>query len=379
MREEDLIYSLSNLDPEIIENSDPSNVSEHKVTPIRTGMSKVAVAAIAFASVLVLSGGIAWAMNSDAIKDFFFPNSEKEFNEVYTEVGREYDLGDYKMIFEGSAYEKAVEQGYLNFSIWDKEGNPIELDPDMVERSFTYEKMPASLLTAKFIHAYKFKLGEAEGYFVATYHNGIFSFSEDNNLFIKFSRIDGGENGENFYEGKDFQFLILNKEQLEAFYNDIDALNEKELCTFTYDKESDRVIANFDENSLLPEVTDIINKYDPCGVETVSYPAQVIRVDNVKLTIGRTDMLMDFDVKDYDLDDFVLRREDGTEIRFIKNEYVHEDFHSVTWQVENPKMSNTGFGSASSKHSRRKYGCNYGFILGANEKVTIEADGKIYE
>ena len=273
MREEDLIYSLSKLDPEIIENSDPSNVSEHKVTPIRTGMSKVAVAAIAFASVLVLSGGIAWAMNSDAIKDFFFPNSEKEFNEVYTEVGREYDLGDYKMIFEGSAYEKAVEQGYLNFSIWDKEGNPIELDPDMVERSFTYEKMPASLLTAKFVHAYKFKLGEAEGYFVATYHNGIFSFPEDNNLFIKFSRIDGGENGENFYEGKDFQFLILNKEQLEAFYNDIDALNEKELCTFTYDKESDRVIANFDENSLLPEVTDIINKYDPCGVETVSYPA----------------------------------------------------------------------------------------------------------
>ena len=379
MREEDLIYSLSNLDPEIIENSDPSNVSEHKVTPIRTGMSKVAVAAIAFASVLVLSGGIAWAMNSDAIKDFFFPNSEKEFNEVYTEVGREYDLGDYKMIFEGSAYEKVVEQGYLNFSIWDKEGNPIELDPDMVERSFTYEKMPASLLTDKFVHAYKFKLGEAEGYFVATYHNGIFSFSEDNNLFIKFSRIDGGENGENFYEGKDFQFLILNKEQLEAFYNDIDALNEKELCTFTYDKESDRVIANFDENSLLPEVTDIINKYDPCGVETVSYPAQVIRVDNVKLTIGRTDMLMDFDVNDYDLDDFVLRREDGTEIRFIKNEYVHEDFHSVTWQVENPKMSNTGFGSAYSKTGRRKYGCNYGFILGANEKVTIEADGKIYE
>ena len=95
MREEDLIYSLSKLDPEIIEHSDPSKASEQKITPIRTGMSKVAVAVAAFASVLVLSGGIAWAMNSEAIKDFFFPNSEKEFKEVYTEVGREYDLGDY--------------------------------------------------------------------------------------------------------------------------------------------------------------------------------------------------------------------------------------------------------------------------------------------
>lgn len=375
MRKEDLIYALGKLDPEIIEFSDPTDTSRQKVSPIRKGMSKIAVASIVFSCVLVLSGGVVFAMKSIAIKNFFFPDCDKEFEEVYTEVGREYDLGEYKLIFEGSVYEEAVEQGYLSFSVWDKEGNPADCNLN----NFEYVWLPAAATVNGNVQAYKFMAGKAKGYFVATYNNGIYSFLKNNNLFIKFARISGDENIDDYNDGKDFRFLILNEEQWKNFYNDIDALDINELCTYTYDKEKDKVIANFDEDSILPEVTDIINKYVPCGVETVSYPTQVIRVGNVKFTIGRADMLMDCNTNDCNLGDFILRREDGTELRFINKVYNNENGRCISWQIEDPEHYNTGFGFGDLKTGRFKYGLNYGFVLGVDEKVTIEANGKIYE
>ena len=76
-----------------------ADTSSAKISSVKRGMPKLAVAALAFVCVLALSGGVVWAMNSAAIKDFFFPNSEEEFKQVYTEVGKEYDLGSHKIIF----------------------------------------------------------------------------------------------------------------------------------------------------------------------------------------------------------------------------------------------------------------------------------------
>lgn len=371
MKEEDLIYSLSKLDPEIIEKADPSATSKHKVVPIKKGMSKMAVAAIAFACVLVLSGGIAWAMNSSAIKDYFFPNSDEEFKEIYTDVGREYDLGDYKLVLEGSAYEEAVEQGYLNFSIWDKEGNPVVIEGNSIDTT----SLPGGLLTGSHIHAYKFKTGGAKWYLAATYHNGLFADFKDNNLFIKFSRLAPDENSENQYAGKEFGFLVLNQEQWDSFCDDIKALNENELCTYTYDKETDRMIANYDQTSLLPEVVEVIDRYDPCGVETVSYPVQVFNIGNVKITIGRADMTLDYNIYDCELGDFILKRADGTELHLSRI----ENGSAFVWIVEDGTIINKGSGGGSIETGEMKLGLNYGFILGPDEKVTIEADGQVYE
>ncbi len=365
-----------------------ADTSSAKISSVKRGMPKIAVAALAFVCVLALSGGVVWAMNSAAIKEFFFPNSEEEFKQVYTEVGKEYDIGSYKIIYEGSAYEEAVEQGYLSFSVWDKEGNPnpvtlAELLADQ-DQNLTYIWLPNGLLTNHFIHPYELKIGSDKWYFVSTYNNGLGLFTEDNNLYMTFSRLDTDENGENYYEGKNFQFMILNKDQWKTFNDDIKGLNQSELCPFSYDKETDRVIPNYDTNALLPEVVEIINRYDPCDVESLTYSPQVIQIGNVKLTVGRANMLIDYNVDDCDLGDFIVRRTDGTELKLSRKETTFkkgngENGHSVTWFTDNPQNYNTGFGSTDDKTGNAKWGFNYGFILGADEKVTIETNGQIYE
>ena len=361
-----------------------ADTSSAKISSVKRGMPKIAVAALAFVCVLALSGGVVWAMNSAAIKEFFFPNSEEEFKQVYTEVGKEYDIGSYKIIYEGSAYEEAVEQGYLSFSVWDKEGNPVTLAELFADQNLTYKWLPNGLLTDRFIHPWELKIGSDKWYFVSTYNNGLSLFTEDNNLYMTFSRLDTDENGENYYEGKNFQFMILNKDQWKTFNDDIKGLNQSELCPFSYDKETDRVISNYDTNALLPEVVEIINRYDPCDVESLTYSPQVIQIGNVKLTVGRANMLIDYNVDDSDLGDFIVRRADGTELKLSRKETTFkkgngENGHSVTWYTDNPQNYNTGFGSIDDKTGNTKWGFNYGFILGADEKVTIETNGQIYE
>ena len=361
-----------------------ADTSTAKISSVKRGMPKIAVAALAFVCVLALSGGVVWAMNSAAVKEFFFPNSEEEFKQAYTEVGKEYDIGSYKIIYEGSAYEEAVEQGYLSFSVWDKEGNPVTLAELFADQNLTYKWLPNSLLTDRFIHPWELKIGSDKWYFVSTYNNGLSLFTEDNNLYMTFSRLDTDENGENYYEGKNFQFMILNKDQWKTFNDDIKGLNQSELCPFSYDKETDRVISNYDTNALLPEVVEIINRYDPCDVESLTYSPQVIQIGNVKLTVGRANMLIDYNVDDSDLGDFIVRRADGTELKLSRKETTFkkgngENGHSVTWFTDNPQNYNTGFGSTDDKTGNAKWGFNYGFILGADEKVTIETNGQIYE
>ena len=361
-----------------------ADTSTAKISSVKRGMPKIAVAALAFVCVLALSGGVVWAMNSAAIKNFFFPNSEEEFKQVYTEVGKEYDIGSYRIIYEGSAYEEAVEQGYLSFSVWDKEENPVTLAELFADQNLKNKWLPNSLLTDHFIHSYELKIGSDKWYFVSTYNNRLGLFTEDNNLYMTFSRLDTDENGENYYEGKNFQFMILNKDQWKNFNDDIKGLNQSELCPFSYDKETDKVVPNYDTNALLPEVVEIINRYDPCDVESLTYSPQVIQIGKAKLTVGRANMLIDYNVDDCDLGDFIVRRADGTELKLSRKETTFkkgngENGHSVTWFTDNPQNYNTGFGRTDDKTGNAKWGFNYCFILGADEKVTIETNGQIYE
>ena len=374
MKEEDFIYSLSKIDPELIENADPSATAKSKVTPIRKGMSKVAVAAIAFACVLALSGGVVWAMNSSAIKDFFFPNSEKEFNEVYNEIGKQYTIGDYKLVLEGSVYEKAVEQGYLSFSIRDKDGKLVDADSNVLMQYSSHENYKNPTLFHH-LQTISFKLGKSKCYIVNTYINAMHSYYKNTDLFIKFSRLGEDADEEGYDENKGIRFLVLNEEQWNAFKNEIDSLEENNLCTYTYDPETDKITANYDENTILPEVSAIIDKYDPCTITTVTSPTQVINIGNVKLTVGRADMLMEYNTNDCALENFVIRREDGTELQMIRK----NNGAGYIWTVENPESYNTGAGAGDTDTGSFKWGFNYGFILGADEKIAIEANGETYK
>ena len=106
----------------------------------RRRLPRAVAAVIAFACVLALSGGVVWAMTNTGLKDFFFNNSDKEFNELYTTGGKEYNIGEHKMVYEGSIYDKGVEQICLYFSVWDAQGQPADLPAELEEvKDYSYE------------------------------------------------------------------------------------------------------------------------------------------------------------------------------------------------------------------------------------------------
>ncbi len=90
-------------------------------------LSKAAVAIISVVIVLSLGGGVIWAMTGSALKETFFSGSDNEFEEVYSVIGDEYILSGYKLVYEGSTYDEAVQVGYLSFSVYDMDGNPYHI------------------------------------------------------------------------------------------------------------------------------------------------------------------------------------------------------------------------------------------------------------
>ena len=372
MREEDLIYSLSELNEEFVKEANPEALSEQKATGGKHKMPRIALAAIAFVCLLTLSGGIVWAMNSGAMKDYFFSKSGEKFSDLYSEIEREYFLDNYKVIYEGSIYEELVEQAYLEFSIWDKDGNPVDIEQENINTGVKGVHLPNPMLTEKLLRAYSIKIGQNVFYLVCTYINGILDGScEDNHLYMKLSiKSEDGS-----YKEKEVSLLILSEEQWKSFYDDIGALDQNELCKITYDKETDSIISNWDKESLLPEVVDVINKYEPCVVEMVSYPTQIINIGNAEITICRTGMLIKYNINDCELNDFILRRADGTEFHILYDRPLYK----FDWDIEDHRVGVSGECSGDDKTGEFSFKCNFNFILDANEKVTIEADGNIYE
>ena len=145
-----MINTLSEIDDKFINEANPykndyenngratetfEKEDDQKVIKIGRRLPKIAVAAIAFACVLVLGGGVVWAMTASPLKDYLFKNSDKEFEQVYTEVGKEYIFGNHKVVYEGSSYEEAVGQGYLSFSFWDLDGKPMNKQNILINAS----------------------------------------------------------------------------------------------------------------------------------------------------------------------------------------------------------------------------------------------------
>ena len=348
-----------------------SEKSSTKVTPVRHGLPKVAVAALVLACVVALGGGVVWAMGNPAIKGFLFPDSPKEFEEVYKPVGTEYIIGDHKIVFDGSVYEKAVESGYINLSLYDMDGNPVEFDT-LGDVKSDYVNIKKSILARK-VTVLRCKIGKEYAYVIMLYVQNTFSYMNDNNLIIKFNRLDLDEN---YYEGKEFKFTVLNKEQWASFNEELEKMDENDLCRYTYNRETDKMDAQYDIDSVQPEVYDILSKYNLCGVESIESKAQIIDADGLKLTIGRADMIFDYNENNCQVENFSLKREDGTEIGF---ERKASGLWDVTINGESMTERQFGGGVGDTDTGDFKVGYNFGFILGADEKVSVEINGKIYK
>ena len=314
-----------------------SEKSSNKVTRVRHGLPKVAVAALVLACVVALGGGVVWAMSSP-----------KEFEEVYKPVGTEYIIGDHKIVFDGSMYEKAVESGYINLSLYDMDGNPVEFDT-LGDVKSDYVRIKKSIL-ARNVTVLRYKIEKEFAYVIMLYVQNIFSYMNDNNLIIKFNRLDLDEN---YYEGKEFKFTVLNKEQWESFNKELENID-----------------------SVQQEVYDLLSKYNLCGVESIESKTQIVDADGLKLTIGRADMIFDYNENNCMVESFSLKREDGTEISF---ERKAGGFWDVIINGESMTKRKFGGGVGDTETGDFKVGYNFGFILGADEKVSVEINGKIYK
>ena len=348
-----------------------------KVTDIsrkgRRGISKTAVAAIVLASILTLGGGVVWAMTNSALKDYFFNNSDKQFEEMYKDIGKTYDLGEYTAVLEGSVYDKSVEQGYISISFWDKEGNPVDLmtnakyfSPDY------YQRVNDCLTVLRHTQCIGIRIGEEKLYFMVMNEDTLGGRFIDNNLFYTLSRL--GVDGPDYYSGKELKFLLLDQERYDSMINELTELSEQDLCTYTWDPDTKKLNEDFNRDEMQPEVVEVMNRYEPMAVHYLDIPAQKVTInDNLKLTIGRTDILFEVeDRSDYSFKNVTMIREDGTRIEFER------EYGSDLWRVKDMDP-HKGNASGHGNGKKQTTSCSYGFILGANEKVQIEFEGQIYE
>ena len=406
-----LINTLSEIDDKFINEANPYKngyenngqatetfvkKDDQKVIKIGRRLPKIAVAAIAFACVLVLGGGVVWAMTASPLKDYLFKNSDKEFEQVYTEVGKEYIFGNHKVVYEGSSYEEAVGQGYLSFSFWDLDGKPMNKQNILINASKEKRGIDVRSELSKNItlirHTFSdfLNLDGDEAYLITLYSDNLHIMLDENNMYVKFSRVDLSEDYVEKYKDKPFCFMLLNKEQFDELKNEIGELEAKveakELLTYSFEKDDEtglenRPVRNFDMDYVQPELMELLQKYDLSRVESITSEPQVIWINNAKMTIGRMDMTIIYNVNDCTLKDFSIRRENGTVVNFMWKRVGGVYGRDFTWEVsvDGEDFHNLGSGGRDSIKGDCISTFNYGFILGDNEKVTIEVDGQIYE
>ncbi|MBO4921105.1 MAG: hypothetical protein J5372_04245 [Lachnospiraceae bacterium] len=382
MKKEDLMELSETIDESYIEEvgkirmDNGVNKQEEKRASIisidkesKRGLSKAAVAAIVFACVLVLGGGAVWAMTNSALKDFFFKNSDEQFEKVYTEVGTTFEIGNMNVVYEGSIYDKAVESGYLSFNFYDKEGNPLDIQAKGTDIDCSYTSAGLgrhSLSTG-------FAVGDDEFHLIFMNLQSVSTVRENNNYLIRFNRAT--VDGDDYFTNLEFRFLVLNKDQFNSIKEEAGQLDSNALMTFTYDPEADRAIPNYDRDSMQPEIVEILEKYNPYEVQSIDAPAQEFMIGNVKIVVGRTDILIAYNENEIDLDAFTLIRENGERIEFTRK----TGSMFSTWTISGmDKKANMGGGSGNDDGSR-KLTYNFGFVLGDDEKVKIETNGKVYE
>ena len=158
------------------------------------------------------------------------------------------------------------------------------------------------------------------------------------------------------------------------------------MFAYNYDQATGEVTSNVDNTVILPQVLDILKKYTITEVQCIDAPAQEILVEDMKINVGRADVTLLYNINDCEIDAFTLIREDGTRIEFTKQEFIGgyngeiaEDTLGNMWTVSGIDATSRFGGGSEDNDGNATYTYNFGYILGINERVKIEANGKIYE
>ncbi len=338
----------------------------------------IAAAAIALVFILALGSVGVFAMTgSFSFRDFFFKNSEQQFEEVYTEAHKELILDEYKIVFEGSIYDESVDQGSLSFSVWDLQNNPVELNGN--QQQLPTESLLGGINTLSNFRL-RFKLGNDEWGIMLSGVRSLYTMLDGNNYFVMFSRIDLGKEPFEDIQVPDFQFALLKKEDLINLKKDFSEFHDIDYSHIEKDPDTQEYTVITDYNSAYADYAQILSKYDMVSIESKALPTQVIQVENLKLTVGRINMIFEYNANECTVKEFYMIREDGTRTRFWQEDFADNKTNNAGgfWKVEGVRENAFG-GGPGNLNADFKLSYNYGFILGNDEKVKIEADGRIYE
>ena len=380
MKKEDLIYSMTNIDDRFIEEADPEKAgtgagkeqNSQKITPVKRGLSKTAVAAIVAICVLVMGGGAVWAMTMSPLKEYFFANSgEQAFSDIYNEMGKTYTIGSHTVTLDGMTYDEATGIGYVSFSAVDAEGNPTSFIPyEVTSQNGVPTRMSLGDpdLTSH-IWTESYKLGDDEVHFIKLYVSSCYENMGEPTLYWQL--CDDKE-----LYGSPILFTVVDKNTWDRIVDEIAQLDKESLLKIEYSPEKDEVIyGGSNYNAVIPEVLNILKKYDLVELDYEAMPSQVIETENCTFIFGRTDGILKYNSEEFNVDSFVIKRESGEE---IKVERYFKDFN--LWKisdVDNMRwFPNTSSGSGENDY----VACyNYGFILGVDEKVSVIINGETYK
>lgn len=192
-------------------------------------------------------------------------------------------------------------------------------------------------------------------------NDSLYTIKDGSNVLVKFSAGKG--NDETF---KPVSFMVLTESEWKEIMGKVKELDAAELCPSSYDYNTLTPIFYYDRNSMQPEVAEILMEYEPIEIKNTTSPPQVIEEKGLKITVGRLDVLFEYDASSCDARQFVLKRNDGAEIVFNRND-------DESWSVIGIDKDRVFM---SYKKSGRKIEKDYtmGVVLDPDEKVTIEID-----
>jgi len=331
---------------------------KNNATKITHRITKTAAGLITFICVLAVGGGIAWAMTVSPLKDYFFPKNDRTFETVFAEANKEYNFGDFVITYSGYVYDAAVGRGYLQFDFTDSAGNPIDVARLLYYNDDINFGIDNIVLTRK-ISVHGYKLGNTDVVFLFMNNDSLYTIREGSNVLVKFSV----NNEENIVK-EPVRFIVLNKSEWEDVLNKVEALDEEELCTFSYDLSSLTPIFYYDRNSIQPEVAEILNKFNPIEIKNTTSTPQIIEAEGLKVTVGRMDILFEYNTGTCNARQFIIKRKDGTELIFNRND---DESWSATGIDKNKTFTS---GKQAGKMVKKDY--TMGFVLDPDEEVTIE-------
>ncbi len=358
-------------------------------------LPKVASIVIVLICVMALGGVGVWAMTSSPLKDYFFDNSDKEFAEIYNAEGKEYFFGSYKLLYEGSVFDNATGDGLLHFSVWDKDGKPVDIkdaQSRITKRTGAFEGLNADQLIMRFI--IPDTLADIDGdrcYILLMYMDTCIKDYEDNNVFMRIHRHNN--TGRDYFSEKNLRFVILNEDDLSKLKTDIESLDTKKITDSLTESDILKMLSS--SGTMQPEIVEILGKYNVLTAENDNSEPQVILVAGLKITVGRMKMKLEYE-EDCKVDKFAIIKEDGTKTTISRQTQFNRDgevyYHwgpenqndevlyiqgsssssiidydpKIDYNIVKPRWSYTNF-------------INFKFILGTEEKVKIEINGEIYE